>query len=67
MAQSTPSVGVPRVPRSFYLKLGGACFVLGACMETFMFYTGFWDVALRKEAERHVEREQRKALQPRSQ
>jgi len=29
--------------------------VIGAAMETFMYYTGFWNVATRKEAERRAE------------
>lgn len=29
---------------------------VGAFMETFMFYTGFWGTATRKEAERQAER-----------
>ena len=32
--------------------------VLGASMEGFMYFTGFWDVALRKETERREERRQ---------
>jgi len=31
-------------------------FALGAGMEGFMYMTGFWDVALRKEAERRAEK-----------
>lgn len=39
--------------------------VLGASMEAFMFYTGFWDVAIRKENERRAERAQNlRALPP---
>lgn len=30
--------------------------VVGAGMETFMYFTGFWSVATRKEAERRHER-----------
>jgi len=30
--------------------------LLGASMEGFMYFTGFWDVATRKEAERREER-----------
>ena len=32
-------------------------FVVGASMEAFMYFTGFWEVATRKEAERRAERE----------
>ncbi len=32
-------------------------FVVGAAMEAFMYFTGFWAVATRKEAERRAERE----------
>lgn len=28
---------------------------IGACMETFMYFTGFYDIVTRKEAERFVE------------
>ena len=29
--------------------------IIGASMETFMYYTGFWSVAIRKAEEREVE------------
>jgi hypothetical protein len=32
--------------------------ILGASMETFMYFTGFWSVATRKEAERREEKRQ---------
>jgi len=32
-----------------------AGFVIGAGMEAFMYYTGFWNTALRKEGERRAE------------
>ena len=35
------------------------CFIAGASIELFMLNTGFYDVALRKEAERREERIQR--------
>jgi hypothetical protein len=37
-------------------------FVIGAAMETFMCYTGFYAVATRKEAERRMERAENEAL-----
>ncbi|EWM26334.1 hypothetical protein Naga_100078g7 [Nannochloropsis gaditana] len=37
------------------VRLVPACMVVGASMELFMLNTGFYDVALRKEAERRVE------------
>lgn len=44
-------------------KIFPAGFVLGACMEGFMYATGFWGVATRKESERQVEAaEARQAL-----
>ncbi|GBF96917.1 hypothetical protein Rsub_08997 [Raphidocelis subcapitata] len=50
-------------PRSFYLKLGAACFVLGGCMELFMINTGFYNIVTQTEAERweqtREEREER--------
>lgn len=33
-----------RLPTSFYVRLSAACFVLGAGMEVFMYYTGFYNV-----------------------
>ena len=37
-------------------------FVVGAAMEAFMYFTGFWAVATRKEAERRAERECTRAV-----
>ena len=42
-------------------KIMPAGFLLGAGMECFMYYTGFWNTALRKASER--EEESREALQ----
>ncbi|GAB5031239.1 Hypothetical protein NocV09_00501070 [Nannochloropsis oceanica] len=40
-----------------------ACMLVGAGMELFMLNTGFYDVALRKEAERRIEQvKEREAL-----
>lgn len=46
---------MPRIPSSFYWKLSAACFVIGGCMELFMYHTGFYNVVTQKEAERFVE------------
>ena len=39
-------------------------FAVGAGMEAFMYYTGFWSVATRKEAERRHERAATEAARP---
>ncbi|PNW86498.1 hypothetical protein CHLRE_02g089000v5 [Chlamydomonas reinhardtii] len=43
------------IPNSFYWKLSGICFVIGGCMEGFMYATGFYDIVTKKEAEKYVE------------
>ncbi len=35
--------------RPFYVKVAGASFVLGACIEAFMIHTGFYDKCARVE------------------
>ena len=47
-----PPLSVLRLALTRVIPVGLA---LGASMEVFMFYTGFWDVALRKAAERELE------------
>ncbi|WIA14449.1 hypothetical protein OEZ85_002974 [Tetradesmus obliquus] len=53
------------LPTSFYLKLAGACFLVGAGMEFFMINTGFYRIVTQAEAQNWEEtrdlREQRAA------
>lgn len=52
-----PKRGVPfpDLLRVTATRVVPAGFVLGAAMELFMYATGFWGVATRKEAERRLE------------
>ena len=57
--------GMPRAEfrRLLWTRIVPAGAVLGASIETFMYFTGFWSVATRKEGERRLEAEQRRADQ----
>jgi hypothetical protein len=44
------------ISRLLWTKIVPLGFLLGAGMETFMYFTGFWNVATKKEAERRAER-----------
>ncbi|PNH02854.1 hypothetical protein TSOC_011145 [Tetrabaena socialis] len=44
------------IPNSFYYKLSGICFVIGGCMEGFMYATGFYGVNRDKLGEADLQR-----------
>lgn len=52
MRQIQGAKGPVGLPTSFYVKVAGACFLVGAAMELFMIKTGFYGIVTKTEAQR---------------